>query len=269
MSTTFGGRAPPLATPVIALPPAESTDARHPTVRRGGPRPGVRARSFRTSDGRVTFFSGNALTLRRRVGGFDGQERLVARTNGDGVDDPGQRARRPLIVVHLMKTGGFSLLYQVMRNVRPAATWGVPDERLDEIERMASYSSVEQLRTLDDDARARLEVVVGHLPFAAVDVAGFDQPTTATVVRDPVDRVLSYLNMCKERNVEHRDLALEQIYEDTFFGPRTIGNHQTKMLGMTAEQATTRPPAPEEPPPEGLVEYLFAQGYFDSPQFLE
>lgn len=141
----------------------------------------------------------------------------------DRDDDP----RRPLIIIHLMKTGGFSLLFQVMANVARRATWGVPDDGLDDLSRMAHYSSVSQLQALDQPARSELQVVMGHLPFATVDVAGFEHPTIATVVREPVGRVVSYLNSCRTRIPEFRDLPLEQIYEDEFFA-----------LGRSA---TTRP----------------------------
>lgn len=174
---------------------------------------------------------------------------------------------RPLVILHLMKTGGFSLLYQVTDNVEPGALWGLPTDDMDELTRMARYSSIEQLQALDAARRSRLEVVMGHYPFAVVELAGLDHAAVATVVREPVDRVLSYLKMCKATNDEHRDLPLEQIYEDAFFGPRTVRNHQTKMLGMSAAQASAAPPAPEAAPDPALVEALVAEGYFDSEEF--
>ena len=186
-----------------------------------------------------------------------------------GLDTDAGDPRRPFIIVHLMKTGGFSLLYQVMANVPRAATWGIPDEEVDDLTRMSHYSSVEELRMLDAETRSRLEVVMGHLPFAVADLAGFDQAPVATVVREPVDRVISYLSMCRTANPEHRDLPLEQIYEDEFFGPRTICNHQTKMLGMTTAQATTAPPDPDGAPDPAIVEALAAEGYFESAPFVE
>jgi hypothetical protein len=181
---------------------------------------------------------------------------------------PGRGAGAPpLVILHVMKTGGFSLLYQVTDNVQPGARWGPPTEGMDELERMARYASVEQLRALDPAERSRLEVVMGHFPFAVVELAGLDHADIATVVRDPVDRVVSYLKMCKSTNDEHRDLPLEQIYEDSFFGPRTIRNHQTKMLGMSAAQASAAPPVPEDPPNPEIVAALIADGYFDSEEF--
>ena len=183
---------------------------------------------------------------------------------------PGHRAGAPpLVILHVMKTGGFSLVYQVTDNVEPAARWGPPTEGMDELTRMARYASVEQLRALDPAERSRLEVVMGHFPFAVVELADLGHADIATVVREPVGRVISYLKMCKATNDEHRDLPLEQIYEDTFFGPRTIRNHQTKMLGMSPAQASAAPPEPEAeaPPDPEMVAALIADGYFDSEEF--
>ena len=88
----------------------------------------------------------------------------------DEAPDP-DAARRPLVILHLMKTGGFSLLYQVMDNVTPGTMWGLPEEETDELTRMARYSSIEQLAALDADARSRIEVVMGHFPFAIIERA--------------------------------------------------------------------------------------------------
>jgi hypothetical protein len=167
-----------------------------------------------------------------------------------------------------MKTAGTSLLYQIRANVAEDAMWGAPDVELDEFARMARYSSVEQLRSLDPETRSRLRVVMGHLPFAVVDVGGFDHPMAATVVRDPVGRVLSHLQMCRSRNDRHRGLPLEAIYEDELLATRLLRDHQTKMLGMTSEQACARPTPTEPPPDPAVVARLRAEGYFDSPQFL-
>jgi len=177
---------------------------------------------------------------------------------------PGARPRRPLVIVHVMKTGGFSLLYQVMANVSRKAIWGVTGPDVGDDVQMSRYTSVELLQALDADARSTIEVVMGHLPFAVVDVAGFSRGTVATIVREPVARTVSFLSMCQASYPEHRHLSLEQIYEDEFFGPRLIRNHQTKMLGMTVAQATIPPPKPIGPPHPALVETLIAEGYFDT-----
>ena len=54
------------------------------------------------------------------------------------------------------------------------------------------------------------------------------------MLRDPVDRTISYLKHCKRFHPQHRDLALEEIYEDGFVFPTLIRDHQVKIFAMTA-----------------------------------
>jgi hypothetical protein len=176
--------------------------------------------------------------------------------------EPNGRAGRPLVVLHVMKTGGFSLLYQVLEHVDRAAVWGARGPGAGYEEQMANYTSVELVQALDAETRASLEVVMGHFPFALVEVAGLHDATIATVVRDPVDRVLSHLGQCMATHPEQQGLPVEQVYEDEFLRPRLLRNHQTKMLGMSAAQATTPPERPFGPPHPDLVAQLEAAGYF-------
>jgi hypothetical protein len=184
--------------------------------------------------------------------------------------DPPTRAAgtgRPLVIIHLMKTGGFSLLYQVLANVGRPAVWGAPGPLAGASLQLSHYTSVERLRTIDDEVRSSIEVVIGHLPLAVVDVAGFHEATIATVVREPVSRVVSLLAMFQASYPEHRDRSLEEIFEDEYFGPRMVADHQTKMLGMTAADATVAPPRVAGPPNPAIVEELIAGGYFGTTQY--
>jgi hypothetical protein len=167
-----------------------------------------------------------------------------------------------------MKTGGTSLLHQVLANIPAPAIWGAPSRNAgDDQGQLKHYTSVELLQGLGADDRSSIEVVMGHLPFAVVDVAGFREATIATVVREPVARTISHLSMCR-RWPEHRGQPIEQVYEDEFLRTRMLVNHQTKMLGMTEVQATTPPPRPLGPPHPGVVDALLAEGYFDTARYV-
>jgi hypothetical protein len=165
-----------------------------------------------------------------------------------------------------MKTGGFSLLYQVLANVARDAVWGARPPGMGYEDQLERYSSVELLQALDPEVRGSLEVVMGHLPFAVVEVAGFADATIATVVRDPVERVISHVAVSSVSYAELRGLPIEQVYDHEFYRTRLFRNHQTKMLGMTAAQATTPPLRAFGPPLPAVVDALVASGYFDTAQ---
>jgi hypothetical protein len=204
---------------------------------------------------------------------FDPDALGVAATAGGRViaEEPSEscsRAARPLVVVHLMKTGGFSLLLQVLENVERHAVWGSPGPGADDGAGLEQYTSVEMVQALDAEVRTSIEVIMGHFPFAVVEAADLGHATIATVVREPVARVLSHLGQCMATHPEQRGLPIEQVYEDEFLRPRLLRNHQTKMLGMTAAQATVPPARTFGPPHPDLVASLHAEGYFETTRYV-
>jgi hypothetical protein len=165
-----------------------------------------------------------------------------------------------------MKTGGSTLLYQAVANEAREAIWGPAlDPDTDDFERLDRYTSVDRLRAMGPDERRAYRVFMGHVPFSAAELA---PPRTliATVLRDPVSRTLSYLGQCATFHYEHRGMALEEVYEDEYFFPRFIADHQTKMLSMSLEDALQPPPPPPPPSPEVLAA-LAAQNFGRTAQF--
>ena len=75
---------------------------------------------------------------------------------------------------------------------------------------------------------------MGHYPYVASQLLGVE-PVTFTIVRDPVERTISYLKHCKRYHDQHRELSLEEIYGDPFYFPCFIHNHETKIFAMTDE----------------------------------
>ena len=72
------------------------------------------------------------------------------------------------------------------------------------------------------------------IPYVASSSLDAD-PVTLTLLRDPVARTISYLKHCKRYHDQHRDLSLEEIYDDPFFFRCFIHNHQTKIFAMTTD----------------------------------
>ena len=128
-----------------------------------------------------------------------------------------------------MKTAGGTLLQQILANFERTAVY--PDRRLDPDMHAANYS-LAYLARLPDDRRDAVSVFTGHFPFVAVELLGIDL-TTITILRDPVERTLSYLRHCRHHHEQHRGLSLEEIYEDPFFNPCFIRNHQAKLFALS------------------------------------
>jgi hypothetical protein len=99
--------------------------------------------------------------------------------------------------------------------------------------RSANYS-LDYLTSLPAKRRDDIRVFTGHFPFVATQLLEMDL-TTITLLRDPVERTLSYLQHCQHYHERHRGLRLEEIYEDHLFFQLFIKDHQAKMFALTAD----------------------------------
>jgi hypothetical protein len=142
---------------------------------------------------------------------------------------------RRFFFVHMQKTGGVSLYMRLQREfgeeaVYPARSDGDPEARMPQL-----FPNI-----LLDRWRARrdeIRVVTGHFPLCTTELLDADF-TTFTVLRDPVERTLSYLRHHRDTTPAERERPLEEIYEDPArFGP-FIENHMVKMLSLRAEEMT-------------------------------
>jgi hypothetical protein len=138
---------------------------------------------------------------------------------------------RKFFFIKVMKTAGGTLLQQILANFERERVY--PYERCDADMQTANYG-IEYLTGLPAERREATSVFTGHFPFVAVELLGMEL-TTITILRDPVERTLSYLRHCKRHHEQHRELALEEIYEDPFFYPCFIENHQAKQFAFTVE----------------------------------
>jgi hypothetical protein len=144
---------------------------------------------------------------------------------------------RPFFFIHVMKTAGTTLWAQAEATFGSAAMY--PNQRSDnDFARVVEYLGVEGFVNLTARQRAGIRFYAGHVPFA---VAGLAVPDAVRValVREPVARTVSYLRQAQRTHAEHAGMSLEEIYEDPWYRPRFIDNHQTKMFSMTAAEATS------------------------------
>ena len=90
------------------------------------------------------------------------------------------------------------------------------------------------------ERRDQIRLIGGHFPLCTRELLDADF-TTFTVLRDPVERTLSYLRHHRELNRTDWDLTLEEMYEDPahlMHFRHFIGDHMVKMLSLRTEEMT-------------------------------
>ncbi len=138
--------------------------------------------------------------------------------------------------VHVQKSAGTSLFKRLRKLFGRAAVY--PDETDGDVFTDAPQITPEQLVARWPVRRHQLRVVTGHLPLCTRELVDADF-TTLTVLRDPLERTLSYLRHHRMLVPEDRDLPLEEIYDDPFRFSVIIQNHMVKMFGMRREEMTS------------------------------
>jgi Sulfotransferase family len=134
-----------------------------------------------------------------------------------------------LFFVHLMKTGGTTLRYSLIAHFQPGEVY--PNRRQDP-DNFVAYTDVSYLLGLPEDRVRVIRAYSGHFPYAAVQL--MPGPfVTLTVLRDPVERTISYLKQCRDRE-EFRGLPLEQIYDDPWQHPLSV-NYQARVFALTSD----------------------------------
>jgi len=146
---------------------------------------------------------------------------------------------RPVFFVHIMKTGGTSLKQRISMSFPEPELYPNPadDENL-----IQANTEIDYLRNLSQERRARTKIYAGHFPYVATEILG-EPVRTMTLLRDPVDRVISHLKQIRMNKMGWRrfsatladidDPPLEAIYADEFLKPLFFIDHQVKMFAAT------------------------------------
>jgi hypothetical protein len=136
--------------------------------------------------------------------------------------------------LHLQKTAGTSLGRRLRVQFPPVEVypWVTATG-------LRPVLDLDNLRTQFERRRSDLRLIMGHFPICLGEV--LDTPlTTFTVLREPVERVLSALRRRSERGEQAAGQNLEDIYADP--AVRTvIDNHMVKMLSLEANELTSLP----------------------------
>lgn len=133
--------------------------------------------------------------------------------------------------VHLQKTAGTALWRRLRQQFDPSSVYPGPGDG----EPPEAVLSVEHLVDRWNLRRAEIRIVTGHFPLCTVELldATF---TTLTLLRDPVERTLSYLRHHRETSGE-RERSLEEIYADPLRF-ELLHNHMVKMLSLSRSEMT-------------------------------
>ena len=147
--------------------------------------------------------------------------------------------------VHVQKTGGTDLFTRIGGDpliplehelwFRPAEIY--PNETDGDVFTVAPQLSVEQLLLRWKARRDEIRIVLGHFPLCTAELLDADF-TTITVLREPVERTLSYLRHHRRLTPADKDKPLEEIYEDPFRFDALLHNHMVKMFSLTTAEMT-------------------------------
>jgi Sulfotransferase family len=137
--------------------------------------------------------------------------------------------------VHLQKSAGTTMRMRLARYFGADAVY--PNGREDARNVFYVIASVdhllERMRVRGDQVR----VIAGHYPLCTLDLLG-GVFRTFTVLREPVERTLSYLRHHRQNWPEDRHKSLEEIYDDPLRFHGLAHNHMTKMFSLTIEEMT-------------------------------
>lgn len=160
------------------------------------------------------------------------------------------KATNPILFLHIMKTGGTSFIDIIRNNIAKDRRY--PDATLEDkaemAERMEAYLHTPRLvRVVNGSARS-FDIVCGHIPYAARELLEL-RYDAVTLLREPVERTISYLKHCQKFHVEHKGWPLERIYDDTWYQRSFMSNYQTRIFSMTAQECLTEARLGDRQPP--------------------
>lgn len=140
---------------------------------------------------------------------------------------------RRYFFVHLQKTAGTALFRRLRHAMGTDHVYPLPDEQ----GTPDVVLGVDRLLQRLQDPGPELRVITGHFPLCTVDLLD-GEFATFTVLRDPVERVLSFLRHQREVEPRFADRSLEEIYLDPISTGPLVADHMVKMLGLTTAEMT-------------------------------
>jgi hypothetical protein len=138
----------------------------------------------------------------------------------------------PLFFVHVMKTGGSTFRQRMRRELGREAVF--PYAPLDPPEAEPNLL-VSYLAGLDPERLARIRGFAGHLPFFATELV--PRPAhIVTILRNPVERTISFLKQHHRDRGLGPERSLESIYDLEWHRTLHMLNYQVRVFASTADE---------------------------------
>jgi hypothetical protein len=132
--------------------------------------------------------------------------------------------------LHIPKTAGMTLYYRLIRH-HGAALYPLPPDR----GRPHAVMDVDHVERSFAACRNQIRIITGHFPLCLGERLGVPL-TTFTILRDPVERTLSFLRQRQQQTAKYRGLPLEDVYADPYLLHGFIHNYMVKVLTLTVEE---------------------------------
>ena len=134
--------------------------------------------------------------------------------------------------IHIQKTAGTSLRQHLLANFNWSEIYP-PQQENDLGGYLVLYQMGGFLVGLPAAEQARYRLFHGHVPYAVTQRLALDTaPTTITVLREPIARILSALNHKKRHRAEFANASLEEIYNNQKIFQGQLLNHQAKIFAV-------------------------------------
>jgi hypothetical protein len=135
--------------------------------------------------------------------------------------------------IHLQKTGGTALFRRLRHHFGTGAVYPLPQHQ----GTPEAVLDVDLLAERFARHRGEIRVVTGHFPLCTIKRLGVPF-ATFTLLRDPVERTLSFLRHQRQEEPRFHTASLEEIYEDPVCRDGLIRNHMVRMLSLSVEEMT-------------------------------
>jgi hypothetical protein len=131
--------------------------------------------------------------------------------------------------LRMQKTAGTALRRRLVNHFGEAAVY--PSRGVDGADVLKLAVSIDYLQERLAARGDQIQVIAGHFPLCTTELID-GRFTTLTLLREPVERTLSFLRHTRENNRAANHLPLEEIYDDAFRFHSMAHNHMTKMLSL-------------------------------------
>jgi Sulfotransferase family len=135
--------------------------------------------------------------------------------------------------VHLQKTAGTTLFRRLKAHFGAEAIYPMPQYQGD----VTATLDVDALVSRFGKHRDEIRLVTGHFPLCTTELLG-EPFMTFTLLREPVERTLSFLRHQRQLDPRFAESALEEIYLEPLFRDGLVRNHMVRMLSLTVDEMT-------------------------------